>query len=194
MATRKKTDVVQLSKIRMTEELRRRLARNAERNGSTLNGEIVDRLEKSVQSENAREDRLADLRNFLSDEWGADVFNIALSSSKALTSIERFTGRRWVEDDRTFNLFVLTLAQLAKNYRDLVMRNYEKEERRPGNWLAEAKTDEQLAGVFAELSGISPPYSRPEASAEYVASDRADSLNNFKRRIAKSRPLRGDEL
>ena len=47
IVTRKKTDVIQLSKIRMREELRRRLARDAERRGVTLNAEIVDRLERS---------------------------------------------------------------------------------------------------------------------------------------------------
>jgi hypothetical protein len=47
MATRKKNDIIQLSKIRMREELRRRLARDAERRGFTLNAEIVDRLERS---------------------------------------------------------------------------------------------------------------------------------------------------
>ena len=51
MVARKKTDVVQLSKIRMKEALRAKLARDAERNGTTLNGEIVDRLEKSYTSE-----------------------------------------------------------------------------------------------------------------------------------------------
>jgi hypothetical protein len=49
MATRKKTDVVQLSKIRMREALRAKLARDAERKGTTLSGEIVDRLEQSYQ-------------------------------------------------------------------------------------------------------------------------------------------------
>jgi hypothetical protein len=47
MAARKKTDVVQLSKIRMREALRAKLARDAERKGVTLNAEIVDRLERS---------------------------------------------------------------------------------------------------------------------------------------------------
>lgn len=47
MVTRKKTDVVQLSKIRMRESLRARLARDAEKKGITLNGEIVERLEQS---------------------------------------------------------------------------------------------------------------------------------------------------
>jgi hypothetical protein len=47
MVARKKTDVVQLSKIRMKEALRAQLARDADRKGITLNGEIVDRLERS---------------------------------------------------------------------------------------------------------------------------------------------------
>lgn len=44
---RKRTDVVQLSKIRISEELRRKLVRDAEKNNRTLNGEIVHRLEES---------------------------------------------------------------------------------------------------------------------------------------------------
>lgn len=51
MVARKKTDVVQLSKIRMREALRARLARDAERKGVTLNAEIVDRLEQSYTNE-----------------------------------------------------------------------------------------------------------------------------------------------
>jgi hypothetical protein len=47
MAARKKTDVIQLSKIRMREALRAKLARDAEKKGITLNAEIVDRLEDS---------------------------------------------------------------------------------------------------------------------------------------------------
>jgi hypothetical protein len=51
MVARKKTDVVQLSKIRMREVLRAKLARDAERKGVTLNAEIVDRLEQSYVNE-----------------------------------------------------------------------------------------------------------------------------------------------
>jgi hypothetical protein len=44
---RKKSDVVQLSKIRVREALRKKLASSAEDHAKTMNGEIVDRLEKS---------------------------------------------------------------------------------------------------------------------------------------------------
>jgi hypothetical protein len=61
MVTRKRSDVVQLSKIRMRESLRQKLARHAEGNGLTLNAEIVRRLERSLLDE----DILTELRNSL---------------------------------------------------------------------------------------------------------------------------------
>lgn len=60
MVTRKKTDVVQLSKIRMREALRAKLARDAERRGVTLNSEIVLRLEQSYERERDKERDLRD--------------------------------------------------------------------------------------------------------------------------------------
>ena len=48
MVTRKSTDIIQLSKIRMREQLRDNLARHAEKNNRTLNAEIVERLRESV--------------------------------------------------------------------------------------------------------------------------------------------------
>jgi hypothetical protein len=47
MAERNPTDIVQLSKVRMREGMRKRLARQAELNSRTLNGEITRRLEDS---------------------------------------------------------------------------------------------------------------------------------------------------
>ena len=45
MPARKPNDVVQLSKIRIRESLRKKLAKAAEINATTLNGEIVRRIE-----------------------------------------------------------------------------------------------------------------------------------------------------
>jgi len=50
MAKRKKTDIVQL-KVRLTEELRKRLEMAAKNDERSLNSEIVVRLAKSFQSE-----------------------------------------------------------------------------------------------------------------------------------------------
>jgi hypothetical protein len=51
MIKRAQTDVVQLSKIRMREGLRKNLERQAEINARPLNGEIVHRLEQSFDRE-----------------------------------------------------------------------------------------------------------------------------------------------
>jgi chromosome segregation ATPase len=70
---RKKTDTVQLSKIRMREELRQKLARDAERGAKTLNSEIVDRLERSYAADERIEElreRLADMRQSLEESRG----------------------------------------------------------------------------------------------------------------------------
>jgi molecular chaperone GrpE (heat shock protein) len=48
---RRKTDTVQLSKIRMREALRLKLVRDALRAAKTLNNEIVERLEKSYEQD-----------------------------------------------------------------------------------------------------------------------------------------------
>jgi hypothetical protein len=55
MVPRKKTDVVQLSKIRMREALRRKLERDAKREKTTLNAQIVKRIEDSFLDEERTE-------------------------------------------------------------------------------------------------------------------------------------------
>jgi hypothetical protein len=84
MATRKKTDVVQLSKIRMREALRARLARDAERKGITLNGEIVERLEQSYANEEKelRDSGILDMMLMNNDLSGALVRNMAIQLAK----------------------------------------------------------------------------------------------------------------
>ena len=59
-ATRKPTDTVQL-KLRFSEMLRRRLAREAKRRNCSLNTEIVDRLEQSLLSESFHDAPLSTL-------------------------------------------------------------------------------------------------------------------------------------
>jgi hypothetical protein len=48
---RKKTDTVQLSKIRIREELRQKLAKDAERQVKSLNAIIVERIEQAYEEE-----------------------------------------------------------------------------------------------------------------------------------------------
>ena len=177
---RKKSDTIQLSKIRMRESLRERLAREAEANDISLNAVIVSRLEKSL----AADTRMSEFREYLAGEWGLDIFSLASSAAKAVASVERFTGKRWVEDDRTFKLFTATLAQLAKNYRDIVLCNGKEY---PSRRSLRAETDQELVEMFADFSGISPP--RKDRDAEHEAASRESSLRDFRRHLAKSRPL-----
>ena len=90
MAPRKKTDTVQLSKIRMREDLRRKLAKDAERNETTLNGEIVARLEQSYETEN----RVALVRE-ISDQALKDMNQIA---EAARVEREKF----WSEKEKIY--------------------------------------------------------------------------------------------
>jgi hypothetical protein len=77
MVPRKLNDVVQLSKIRMREGLRRKLVRQAEYNDTTLNGEIVDRLEISFNRDAERE-RDSTIINMLVGGYPGNKVNTAL--------------------------------------------------------------------------------------------------------------------
>lgn len=60
---RQKTDTVQLSKIRIREALRGRLAKDAEKAAKSLNAEIVDRLEASY----TKDERIEELKKRLDE-------------------------------------------------------------------------------------------------------------------------------
>jgi hypothetical protein len=51
MKPSKKAEIVQITKVRMQKELKDKLARSAERNNRTQNGELVHRLEESFANE-----------------------------------------------------------------------------------------------------------------------------------------------
>jgi hypothetical protein len=53
MRARDEADTVQLSKIRMKESLRARIEREAAAKGTTMNGVIVDRLERSFAEDDS---------------------------------------------------------------------------------------------------------------------------------------------
>jgi hypothetical protein len=100
MVSRKKTDTVQLSKIRLREDLRRKLARDAERNDTTLNGEIAARLERSyvVDEQRQRENALLDL--LLGGGEAADLMrrlalNLQRAPNAAKSVLEEAIERVW---------------------------------------------------------------------------------------------------
>jgi hypothetical protein len=112
MATRKKTDVVQLSKIRMREALRAKLARDAEKKGVTLNAEIVDRLEQSYANE-AKELRDSEIVDILVDRdelkgkmirrWAIDLVKHPSSTAERIQrAYETFSSLAPDESEKVF--------------------------------------------------------------------------------------------
>lgn len=186
---RKKSDTVQLSKIRMRESLHASLAEEAKAKDISLNAVIVDRLQRS----RAADARMVDFREYLAGEWGRDVFEIAVSISKAVVLAERGKGKRWVEDQTTFELFTKTVQHIATNYRDSILRNY-----RDTSELRDLLTHggtvniDQLAEAYALLCGRGPPQPR-NYDAKAAAVDRENSLANWRKQITKSRPLASEE-
>jgi hypothetical protein len=97
-------------------------------------------------------------RDYLVEQWGGEVFDIAGRLAKALWHIEAFTGEEWTKDDRTYHLFQLALAEIVRNYRDDVIRLAQTEW--SGHEGVEGKTDRELAHMFAALSDVKPQGAR----------------------------------
>lgn len=140
--------------MRTTQELRDRMEDAARRSGRSLAAEVEVRMEHSLNRQ-----------DYLVEQWGQDIFDLAESMAKALWHIEQFTGHRWVDDERTFELFSMTTAELIRSYRDLVLRN--AGERPTGSF--EDKSPTELAQMFAGLGGINPP--RPRAGKDRSIAD-----------------------
>jgi hypothetical protein len=88
---------------------------------------------------------------------GHDIFDIAGRMSKAAWHIEEFTGEDWLEDERTFHLFQLAVAEIMANYREEVRIAKEIEWSGHKNLGFEGKSDQELAKMFAGLCGVTPP-------------------------------------
>jgi hypothetical protein len=163
--------------MRTTKEVRDQLEAAAGRAGRSLAQELEFRLEASI----ARQE-------YLIAQWGEDIYNICESMARSLWHIERYTGKRWLDDDETFHLFAESAGQIIKNFRDLVkVRRRET----PEGPLAD-KTVAELAGIFAALGGISPPRPLPpgpdrDKDAARAAANRESWLHSIAKR--GSRPI-----
>jgi DNA-binding FrmR family transcriptional regulator len=80
MPARKPTDIVNL-KLRFREELRRRLDKEAKKSGRSLNGEIVARLERSLEAN--------EMRTAVSEAARFEIARLALSAVRTQTGIEK---------------------------------------------------------------------------------------------------------
>jgi hypothetical protein len=87
---RKTTDIVQL-KLRLREELRRLLEREAKKRDHSLNTEIVDRLEESFRRPESLDEMLG----------GAHTAALVRMIAGAIGTIESRHGKRWDQDVKT---------------------------------------------------------------------------------------------
>jgi hypothetical protein len=83
----KKSKIVQITKVRMREELKDQLIRSATRNKRTQNGELVHRLEQSFaqdakDAQELRDSGILDMMLMNNDLSGALVRNIAKQLAK----------------------------------------------------------------------------------------------------------------
>jgi hypothetical protein len=166
--------------IRLRDRVRDDLAQAARGSGRSLSEEVEYRLDLALHH-----------RDYLVEQWGQDVFSIAGAAARCLWNIERTTGRRWIEDERTFDLFVRTMSGLIANYRDLILFNRRAVPLISGE-LLDGKSNEELAQIFA-ASGLTPPAPLGDAEfdPEVEHARRAANLQAFHDAIEKrkSRPL-----
>lgn len=164
--------------IRLRDRVRDDLEKAAEASGRSLSEETEYRLEIALSH-----------RDYLIERWGEDVFQIAEGAARSLSHIERWTGQRWIEDRKTFELFAHTMGKIIENYRSVVL--IERRDTPVGE--LDGKSDQELAEMFAGLGGISPPRPlKPHAcDFEKEHAKRVDSIGRWKRLIDArgSRPL-----
>lgn len=161
--------------FRLRNEVRRDVERAAARYGRSLSEEIETRLEVSFA-----------FTQYIKQEWGDDVFRIAQAMAASLSHIEDWTGKEWIKDEETCDLFEITASNIIRNYRDLVTKAAGRAW--PQGDL-EGKTHEELGQMFAAIGGLAPPrLKKPavpaEASDEQIG-DRSRSMASMKAMLAE---------
>jgi hypothetical protein len=119
--------------VRLRDQVRQELDAAAKAAGRSLSEEIEYRVELGL----AR-------RDYLHEIWGHDIFMIADTAARSLDHIQQHTGKYWIQDDRTFVLFLRTLDEIVKRYRKRAIFAEE----------VEPKTDTELVDQFATLGGM----------------------------------------
>lgn len=156
--------------IRLRDRVREDLEGAAAASQRSLSEEVEYRLELSLSH-----------RDYLEEQWGRDVYALAQSLAQSLWHIERFTGKRWVEDDETDETFRRTADQLFRNYRALVLRE-------PGETPfghIEDMSPEDRAKAFASAGGISPPRARSDIPHGLLEAERKQSLEDWRRWMSR---------
>ena len=164
--------------IRLRAEVRRDVERAAIRYGRSLSEEIESRLEVSFA-----------FTQYVRHEWGDDIFRIAQAMAGSLSFLEDWTGESWIGDKETYDLLQLTVANIIRNYRDLI--NKADGRAWPQGGL-NGKTPDELGQMFAAMGGLAPPRPKkpvppPEPSNEQHEG-RQRSMANMRKILAEKSP------
>jgi hypothetical protein len=129
MVKREKTAVVGLT-LRLREDLRRWLAKSAEEEGRSLNGEVICRLEESLRQENLRNrlDRLQDLTQTLSESHERDkamreeVLHVANRLDRRFSDVDQFVQDRRHTHPESYEPSdkIIEAARLLRNQLDRI--------------------------------------------------------------------------
>lgn len=138
MPARKITDTVQL-KLRIREDLRRRLEREAKKRSVSLNAEMADRIEQSFDQE--------DLVNKMLGGEHTAIFLKVLGLM--IQAVEHRKGHRWNEDHDTLEQMLIALLSYLESF------GPSAEEMRAIARSNPDKTGLQAALVAAKLGGQS---------------------------------------
>jgi hypothetical protein len=123
--------------IRLREEVRQDLEAAAATAGRSLSEEVEHRLELSFSR-----------RDYLRELWGHAIFTIADAAARSLVHIQRHSGKSWLQDDRTADLFIKTLVEIAQRYRWLSIVDEED---------VLDKSEPALVDMYATLGGMIGP-------------------------------------
>jgi hypothetical protein len=142
MRSRKLTDTVQL-KLRIREDLRRKLEREAKKKEVSLNAEMVDRLIRSFDGPERVNDALG----------GEHTAALLRGFAAAIARVEARIGRRWNEDDeareRAYDAVHTVLRDLSAETHDARAR--EMKSAPPESYWEDSDAMGRLSQVFLSL-------------------------------------------
>jgi hypothetical protein len=143
--------------VRVTYELRRDLERAAAETGRSLTQELESRLETSLAK-----------KTQLDAIWGWDLNPIFHAVAHALWRIEALTGKRWWEDEDTYDRFKRTAAVITENYRRTISQDFLQFKPASYQETLDQSPDEQAVATAAAV-GIGPPIGPDDDKAKRQA-------------------------
>jgi hypothetical protein len=165
MAKRPDTATAQL-KVRLREPLRARLEAEADRNGYSLNTEIVRRLEASIRDEDIGAVLFGD----------RDLYHCMDALARLVRAVEMHEGKLWLEDRATYNRAVDTIHAFLKGGPAFVVT---------GEWpggirgIADAGALMAVEQLFVSEAGRQKETSRDQRFARWWQNVQSDGLDRL---------------